>query len=112
MDLAHLEAVIHDAQELVDHLTEIARKIRLQQAIESLPDTAPIRKPWRPILYRVANERGFTVAGMLKGRRKDVVDARKEAYLLLREEGYNYSEIGRFCKRNRTSVMHALGVTK
>lgn len=108
MNPARLEAVIHDAQEVVDMLKEIARKLRVKAAVESVPDAGTVRQPWRPILARVANEAGFTVAELLKGRRQDAVDARLEAYIALREAGYSYPEIGRFVGRDHSTVMHAL----
>lgn len=108
--LARAENLLHDAQELVDTLQRLVDRLRLHDAVSSLPDAGTRRPPWRQILQRTAREHGISVAAMLAGKQRYAIDARTDAYTRLRAAGYSYPEIGRFCNRHHSSVLHALQV--
>jgi chromosomal replication initiation ATPase DnaA len=110
-DLAtRAESLLQDAQELVDTLTRLVDRLQVLEAVQSLPDAGKRRAPWRKMLERTATEHGLTVPLMLTGKRAFAVAARRDAYAALRAAGYSYPEIGRFCGRDHSTVMHALGV--
>lgn len=110
--LLQTEALLHDAQEVVELIAELARKLRVRAAVSSVPDAGSVRRPWRPIISAVAFENGMGIDALLRGRRRDYINARTELYRKLRAEGYSYPEIGRFVGREHSTIMHALGVTK
>ena len=56
----------------------------------------------------VAAQHGVTVEDMLSPRRSaGLVLARNHLYQALRDLGWSYSEIGRYCRRDHTTVMYA-----
>lgn len=108
--VARAEALLHDAQEVVDTLTRLVDRLRVHDRVAALPDAGTRRPPWRQTLQRVAREHGLTVTAMLDGKRLHALEARRDAYAALRAAGYSYPEIGSFCGRHHSTVMHALGV--
>jgi hypothetical protein len=64
------------------------------------------------ILQDVAERHGVTVDDIKSPlRTRRVVLARQEAYYLLREAGYSFPQIGRFCGgRDHSTAMHGVGM--
>jgi chromosomal replication initiation ATPase DnaA len=64
------------------------------------------------ILQDVADRHGVTVDDIKSPLRiKRVVIARQEAYYLLREAGYSFPQVGRFCGgRDHSTVVHGVGM--
>jgi len=64
------------------------------------------------IMQDVAERHGLTVDDIKSPSRVHrIVVARQETYYLLREAGYSYPQIGRFCGgRDHSSVVHGVGM--
>lgn len=56
-------------------------------------------------IRNVCKERGLTVSAVLSERRwPEVVDARREVALRLREQGWSYPRIGRALRRDHSTI--------
>ena len=66
------------------------------------------------IMQDIADRHGLTVDDIKSHTRvRRMVLARQEAYCLLREAGYSYLQVGRFCGgRDHSSVMHGIAAHK
>lgn len=82
--------------------TILLRKRRLQ----GLPTTTnEIR---RDILLILTRHNVFWAEVVSHGRRKNLDAPRREVYAYLRELGWSYPAIGRFCDRDHASIMHGV----
>lgn len=64
---------------------------------------------WRRDLEAIASLHGMTFETTLRKERFRVfVNARRDCYAYLREQGWSYPEIGALYGRDHSSVMHAL----
>jgi hypothetical protein len=57
------------------------------------------------ILHAIVNE-VFEVNIMSRDRYRDIVDARRIYSLILREQGYSYTKIGKFIRKDHATVLH------
>lgn len=64
---------------------------------------------WKRDLETIAHLHGMTFQDTLRKERFRVfVDARRDCYAYLREQGWSYPEIGALYGRDHTTVMYAL----
>jgi hypothetical protein len=80
----------------------------LMREAHAMADT-PIGPRWKYILREVAKRHNITIDELIGPRRvKRLVDARIEAYHLLRERGYTLPQIGNRMNRDHTTILHGL----
>lgn len=71
------------------------------------------RRRMADIATAVAAERGFKLDDMRNASRvKPLANARQEAMLQMVEAGFTTSQIGRFLRRDHTTVMHGSRVAR
>lgn len=76
-------------------------------APEPLPPPKPTARAYVKILHDVATRHAMTPDDIIgKCRSPRYVAARQEAFYLLRATGYSMLQIGRFCNRDHTTVLH------
>ncbi len=74
---------------------------------EPLPPPKPTARAYVKILYDVAARHAMTTDDIIgKCRSPRYVAARQEAFYLLKQAGYSMLQIGRFCNRDHTTVLH------
>lgn len=72
-----------------------------------LPPPKPNARAYVKILHDVATRHDMTPDDVIgKCRSPRYVKARQEAFYLLRAAGYSMLQIGRFCNRDHTTVLH------
>lgn len=72
-----------------------------------LPPPKPNARQYVKILHDVATRHNMTPDDIIgKCRSPRFVEARQEAFYLLRLAGYSMLQIGRFCNRDHTTVLH------
>lgn len=72
-----------------------------------LPPPKPTARQYVKILHDVATRHDMTPNDIIgKCRSPHFVEARQEAFYLLRLAGYSMLQIGRFCNRDHTTVLH------
>lgn len=73
----------------------------------TIPAPKPNARKYVHVIHEVATKHGITVDELIGSSRVNkFVFARQEAFYLLREAGYSMLQIGRFCNRDHTTVMH------
>lgn len=102
-------------EELHQHYLNVRRRLYAQpkkkaEVIEEKPKQDP-KHPLSPaqlIIYNVALKHGLTIADIMGRRRKpNIVLARHEAMYELHATGkYSLPQIGRFMKRDHTTILH------
>lgn len=102
-------------EELHQHYLNVRRRLYAQpkkkaEVIEEKPKQDP-KHPLSPaqlIIYKVALKHGLTIADIMGRRRKTpIVLARQEAMYELHKTGkYSFPQIGRFMKRDHTTILH------
>lgn len=76
-------------------------------APEPLPPPKPGARQYVHILHDVATRHAMTPDDIIgKSRSPRYVEARQEAFYLLKQAGYSMLQIGRFCNRDHTTVLH------
>lgn len=76
-------------------------------APEPLPPPKPNARQYVKILHDVATRHNMTPDDIIgKNRSPRFIAARHEAFYLLRLAGYSMLQIGRFCNRDHTTVLH------
>lgn len=74
-----------------------------------IPSPSPTARRYVHVLHEVATRHGVEVQDIVgRSRAKRLVAARQEAFYLMKEHGYSMSQIGRFCNRDHTTVMHGI----
>lgn len=72
-----------------------------------LPPPKPNARQYVKILHDVATRHNMTPDDIISPNRSPrFVEARQEAFYLLKQAGYSMLQIGRFCNRDHTTVMH------
>lgn len=74
-----------------------------------VPPPSPTARRYVHVLHDVATRHGVEVQDIVgRSRARRLVAARQEAFYLMKEHGYSLSQIGRFCNRDHTTVMHGV----
>lgn len=88
-------------------MTFAGRCIELQRMLDAVSD--PERISGGEIIARVARDHGVTVRDIKSAsRRTDIVNARRDACVHLRDASFSNSQICRLLNRDHTSVTYAL----
>ena len=104
-------------EEQVAHYKEVRARIingapraAIVQEAQSIPVLFAEKDPRREILRECANEYGCTVADLMgDSRRSEIVHARRKAMYLIYSRGtMSKAGVGRYMKKDHTTVMHAL----